>query len=135
MRINPAVYRYIEHELYNYTATKQEIAELREDIISAPPIRDVVSGTGSVSDPTSRKALQLTSNKVLARMERTVRAIDRALSRLSDEHGQVFVAKYIQCQPWQQTVAEMPLSQATYFRLRKEIVVAVGIELGLINPV
>jgi len=30
MRVNKSVFRYIEHELYNYEETKKELARYRE---------------------------------------------------------------------------------------------------------
>lgn len=131
MKLDRAVFRYIEHELYNYDETKREIEELREDIIEKAPLKEVVPGTGFISDPTARKAIKLVTSTAIARMERTVRAIDRALARLSDEHRQLFDLKYRQCLSWQKICDEMPVSERTYFRLRRELVYMVAVEMGL----
>ncbi len=131
MKLPRAVFRYIEHELYNYDKTRQEIEDLRETIIEMPPAREVVPGVGHVSDPTARKAIKLLTSTTLARMSRTVAAIDRALARLADEHRRLFDLKYRQCLPWQRVCDELSASERTYFRLRHELVVMVACELGL----
>lgn len=131
MKLDRAVFRYIEHELYNYDETKKEIEELRMDIIEKGPLKEAVPGTGYVSDTTARKAIKLVTNTALARMERTVRAIDRALARLSDDHRQLFELKYRQCLPWQRVCELIPLSERSYFRLRRELVLMVALEMGL----
>jgi len=74
VKLNRAVFRYVEHELYNYDNTLVEMHNLREGIIEAPPLREAVPGTGYVSDPTARKATQLVTNTALARMARPVAA-------------------------------------------------------------
>mgnify|MGYP000872409590 CR=1 FL=1 len=131
MKLDRAVFRYIEHELYNYDETKREIEELRMDIIEKAPLKEAIPGTGYVSDPTARKAMKLVTSTALARMERTVRAIDRALARLTDEHRQLFELKYRQCLPWQRVCELIPLSERSYFRLRRELVLMVALEMGL----
>ena len=131
VKLNRAVFRYIEHELYNYDSTMEEIEFIRENIINAPPLRDAVPGTGYVSDPTAKKATKLITNTVLMRMARTVSAIERALKRLNTDHRAVFELKYRQGLRRQQVCVEIPTSERTYFRLRRELVHMVALEMGL----
>ncbi len=131
MKLSRAVFRYVEHELYSYDWTVKEIERLREDIIEAVPFKEVVGGKGYISDPTARKATQLVSNTALARMTRTVTAVDKALARLSDNHRALFNLKYRQDLPWQRVCEELPTSERTYFRLRRELVEMVAVMLGL----
>lgn len=129
-----AVFRFIEHELFSYERTKQEIQELREEIMSdssAP--RDSMPGRGYVSDTTARKAIRLMTNTSLARMTRTVAAIDRAMCRLNENHRALFELRYKQKMPWQEVCEMIPISERTYFRMRRELVMAVGREIGLEN--
>lgn len=132
-KIPRAVFRYIEHELYNYEATKKEIKELRKDIILSSPPREIVAANGDrhYSDTVKVKAVKLVTSTALARMSRVVTAIERALARLTEEHRRIFELKYCQCLPWQQVCNEMPTSERTYFRLRRELVLMVACELGL----
>lgn len=132
MKLARAVFKYVEHELYNYDLTKKIIDELREDIILSTPYKEAVGSTkAGVSDATAKKAVKLVSSVTLARMTRTVMAIDRALARLTDDHRQLFELKYRQALPWQRVCDEMPTSERTYFRLRRELVLMVAVELGL----
>ena len=131
MKLPRAVFRYVEHELYNYDNTLLEMENLREGIIEAPPLREAVPGTGYVSDPTARKATQLVTNTALARMARTVAAIDKSLARLSEDHRSLFELKYRQTMPWKRVCQELPASERTYFRMRRELVEMVALEMGL----
>ena len=134
VRLNKAYWRYIENELYNYDDTKQNILNLREDIIDHTPTRETVPGKGYVSDPTEKKAVNLVSSKAIKRMTNVVNAIDRALARLTDNHRALFELKYRQALPWQQVCRELPTSERSYFRMRRELILMVAVELGLINP-
>ncbi len=137
MTVPRAVFRYIEHELYNYKETKKEIQELREDIQEgmSVPLKEAVPGRGYISDPTSRKAMKLLTSKALKKMVGNVTAIDRALNRLNDDHRQLFVLKYQHALHWKKVCSEMPVSDRTYFRLRRELVLMVAAEMGLLAEV
>ena len=131
MKLEKSVFRYIEHELYNYRYTVQTIQELRESIIDAVPLKETVPGTGYISDPTARKATKLVTNTALARMTRTVAAIERALDKLKQDHRALFELKYCRAIPWKRICDEMAISERTYFRLRRELVYMVALEMGL----
>jgi len=131
VKLEKSVFRYIEHELYNYKYTLQTIEDLRENIIDSVPLRETVPSAGFISDPTARKATKLVTNTALARMTRTVAAIEKALNRLNQDHRAVFELKYCQALPWKRVCDEMPVSERTYFRLRRELVYMVAMELGL----
>lgn len=135
VKLGRAVFNYIEHELYCYQATQQELAELREEIIGETAVPEVVVAGGWHPDPTEKKASQLLTNAALARMTRVVRAIDRALARLDGDHRRLFVLRYQQCRPWPSICREMALSERSYFRLRRELVLTVARELGLATEI
>lgn len=137
MTIPRAVFRYIEHELYNYEETKKKIYELREDILEEMPVpfKEVVPGTGHISDPTARQATKLVTSTALKKMVDNVTAIDRSLDRLNDDHRQLFVLKYQHALHWKKVCSEMPVSDRTYFRLRRELVLMVAAEMGLLAEV
>ena len=46
-KINKAVFRYIEHELYNYDSTKKTIQLFRESIIESTPLKETVPSAGT----------------------------------------------------------------------------------------
>jgi len=135
LKLSRPAFRYVESELYNYDETKKELEELQEDIRNSTPDMsgDMVKG-GTVSSQPEAKSIQLLTNKVLVRMDRTIKAIDKALSILGEEHNLIFELKYRQNLNWRQVVIEVPTSQDTYFRKRRELVQMVAVQLGLINP-
>jgi len=52
---------------------------------------------------------------------------------LGDRHKELFKHKYQKGLPWQEVALEMDISDRTYFRLRRELVMTVGQQLGLLN--
>lgn len=111
---------------------------IKEEIIgSASPTikadKDRIQAT-AISDPTYSTAVILTTNVTLQYMERTVKAIERALLRLDELHNEIFEQRYRQNKGWRQTLSELCISQDTYFKKRREIITAVGAQLGLFNP-
>lgn len=132
MRIPPAVFRYIEYELYNYDQTKRELELGREDIIHQTH-QQAAGGSSGPGDPTGSRVVKLMSTPTLVQMERVISAIDTALRMLTEEHCLVFELRYRQGLNWQAICREMPTSQATYFRLRRQLVETVGLNLGLLK--
>ncbi len=133
MKLDKAVFSFIEHELYNYDDTKKQIEQIRDSIINGTPApsEPVQSQMGNT---TESKAIRLTSNIALIKMVETVQAIEKALSLLGEDHNQIFELKYRQALDWKQVVINMPTSQDTYFRKRRELVRMVAQRLGHINP-
>lgn len=135
IKIPPAVFRHIEHELYNYDQTKKALEESRLSIIHQTPGGQAGGGGSNKEpgDPTGSKAIKLLSTPTLLHMERVVHAIDTALKMLNDDHRALFELKYRQGLGWQEVCQEMPCSERTYFRLRRRLVVTVGVNLGVID--
>ena len=135
-RIPRQLYKYIEFELYNYDKTKEDVAELRGDVfVGTSPQSDLGTTikSGQTSDTTGKKAERLLTNKGIVQGSRTVNAIDRALRRLSDNHKAVFELKYRQSFSWQRVCEEIPVAESTYFQLRRELIILVGMEMGVIR--
>ena len=132
MRIDKSIFRYIEHELYNYDETKRELARYREDVLEGTHFTEV-SVRSNPGNPTAQKAIKLTSSAFVVQAEKVISAIDRSLNILGDRHKELFKYKYQKGLPWQEVVLEMDISDRTYFRLRRELVMTVGQQLGLLN--
>ena len=133
-KIPPAYFKMIEFELYNYDNTKEEIEVIKDEIIGGSPRpageQARVTNT-AVSDPTFTKAAILTTNVTLLYMERTIKAIDRALMQLSESHNEIFELKYRQGNHWKQVLSKMYISERHYFRQRRELIEAVGMQMGI----
>ncbi len=132
MRINKSIFRYIEHELYNYNQTKKDLALYREQIIDGTPLSEVSVQTGP-GDVTANKAIKLTSSAFVVQAERNISAIDRSLELLGGRHKELFKLKYQMGVSWPNITIDMGISDRTYYRIRRELVVVVGQQLGLIN--
>ncbi len=132
MEITRSVFRYIEHELYNYEQTRKELEFYREQVLEGTKVPEV-SVQKAPSDTTASKAMQLTSSAFVAQAERVVRAVDRALEMLTTSHRELFNLKYKDCEQWPDITIYMGISDRTYYRMRRELVITVGQQLGLIN--
>lgn len=132
MRINKSIFRYIEHELYNYEQTKKDLQLYREQVLEGT-VSPEVSVQSSPGDVTANKAVKLTSSAFVVQAERIIGAIDKSLAILGDKHKMLFELKYQQDIPWPEITIEMGISDRSYFRLRRELVATVGQQLGIIN--
>ncbi len=132
MRIDKSIFRYIEHELYNYDETKRELARYREDVLEGTHFPEV-SVRSNPGDSTANKVIRLTSTTFVIQAERVINAVDKALAILGDRHRELFKHKYQKGLPWQEVCLEMDISDRTYFRWRRELVMTVGQQLGLLN--
>lgn len=132
MRIHNSIFRYIEFELYQYDETKKELARYKEEILESTnkPEVNVKTMPGNI---TESKAIKIASSPFVMRAERTIKAIDKALAMLGENHWRLFKLKYCDCMPWQEIVITMNISDRQYFKLRRELVIAVGQNLGLLN--
>ena len=132
MRIHKSIFRYIEHELYNYEQTKKDLQLYREQVLEGTA-KPEVSVQSSPGDVTANKAVKLTSSAFVVQAERVINSIDRSLAMLGEQHRALFKYKYYDCMPWQEIAVEMGISDRQYFKLRREIVIAVGQKLGLLD--
>lgn len=135
MKIPRDIFRYVEHELYNFDNTKEEIHAMREDIFHSSPAPSVtpLPSTNRISDTTGKKAVSLVTSRAISHMSRIVNAIEGALSRLNEDHLLVFELKYRQRYPWQRACDEIPMTRTTFFRVRRELIFMVAYELGLVT--
>lgn len=132
MRINKAIFRYIEFELYNYEQTKKDLDLEREKILESSPCQEVAVQS-SIGDSTASKAIKLTTSANIIKNERVVNSIDKAISILGEKHAKLFELKYIDCRPPKEVWLLMRISDATYYRYRRELIATVGQILGLVN--
>ena len=132
LRIDDRVFKYIEYELYNYEQTKRDLALYREQVLEGTP-KPEVSVQSGLSDPTASKAIKLATSAFIMHAEQIINAVDKSLEMLGERHKKLFKLKYINCMPWQEIIYEMNISDGTYYRLRWEIVAAVGQKLGLVD--
>lgn len=132
MRINKAVFRYIEFELYNYEQTKKDLELEKEQIIESSPPKEVAV-QNSIGDTTASKAIKLTTSANIIKSERVIYSIDKAISILGGKHKRLFELKYIDGRPKKEVYLEMNISESHYFKIRRELVETTGLQLGLLR--
>ena len=132
MRINKAVFRYIEFELYNYEQTKKDLELERERILESSPCQEVAVQS-DLGDATANKAIKLTTSANIIKNERVINSIDKAISILGDKYKKIFELKYIDDRPPKEVWLMMGVSAETYYRYRRELITMVGQVLGLLN--
>lgn len=130
MKINKTLFRYIEHELFNYEYTKKELEDYKESILEETNIVDVPNKS-SISDTTASKAIKLTTSTRITNAERIINAIEKSLSILGEKYQKLFNLKYTECLSLKEIYLEMNISERSYYRLRRELVIMVGQQLGL----
>ncbi len=135
MKIPPARYKLIEHELYNYDDTVERLDVLREQIINRPSIEngDRVQ-SNKTSNPTLTKTMELITNAEVEYMSRVVRAINTALLLLDEQHNEIFIRRYKKKENWRQTLSNMYICQNVYFKKRRELIQMVAVQMGLAKP-
>lgn len=134
MGLDKSKFRYIEGELFAYEQSKRDLQELKADIIESTVYPDTQVSGSDVSNTTAARGIRLVTNAAIARMERTIWAIDKSMAILSDDHRALFCMRFKQNMPWKQVCVELPCSDRTFFRMRREIVLQVATFLGLFCP-
>ena len=129
MRLTRAVFKYIETELFHYDDTRKELNAERDDIIAAAPVK-AEGSRGSVPDPTAAKASRLLTSVSISQMERTVRAVERALARLNDDHRQLFELHYRKVLSWQEVCGHMHIGKTKFYDTRNALVKMVAVHMG-----
>ena len=134
MRIDNIIYKNMEHELYNYEQTKRNIKLYRESIIESTPVGSETKDKYTISDSTGSKAIKLTTSAFLFNAEMTIDAIDKALKQLSKNHNVLFDLHFLQCMRWYEVYLEMNISKRQFYKLKRELIIQVAINLGKVNP-
>lgn len=116
--------KWIESELASYHRTKKELEEIERDIIfgSDRRIKDPID-LGWRRDPTAERAIALTENRKVERLQKIVRAIEDAYSKMTDEQQKLVQLRYWSRPPlpWRDVARKMYYSERKIFMLRSEI--------------
>lgn len=139
MRLRREIKAYIEAELRDYHQTKADLVEAKDDFIHQAPIVDLsgVRGTDT-SRPTESKVLKMITNKRIKRAEQIIRAIETVVNGLPDEKFRLIELRY-----WKRPrtltdegiAQEIGCDRRTLCRWMDGILLAIGIEMGLVDEV
>ncbi len=127
-KIPCAIFRWIEYELYNLEWHKEELKRLKEEILLKSP--DKLSGGKSnvISDQTGQKAVELVDHIGIVTLERKIKAIEYSLRR--PIFKELYEWKYRRCCPWQEVCERMNVAQATFYRIRRALIIDIARKLG-----
>jgi len=127
-KIPCAIFRWIEYELYNLEWHKEELKRLKEEILLKSP--DKLSGGKSnvISDQTGQKAVKLVDHIRIVTLERKIKAIEYSLRR--PIFKELYEWKYRRCCPWQEVCERMNVAQATFYRIRRALIIDIARRLG-----
>lgn len=127
-KIPCAIFRWIEYELYNLEWHKEELKRLKEEILLKSP--DKLSGGKSnvISDQTGQKAVKLVDHIRIVTLERKIKAIEYSLRR--PIFKELYEWKYRRCCPWQEVCEKMNVAQATFYRIRRALIIDIARKLG-----
>lgn len=135
IKIPTPVYRHVEAVLYQYPHVAAEIEQIRESIISSTRHEQVYAKASGQSDPTAMKGALLTTHARLKQLEQQQKAVDKVYSRLTPEKQMLVQLKY-----WGKghltdigIASRIPVADRTVRRWKREIISAIGIELGWIK--
>lgn len=131
-RLTAPVFKYLEAEIKDYNKTIAKIAETKQDIAEERGLVENKGGkSSSVGNPTESKALKITSDRQLQRMESIVRAIKEVYDA-SDEPRQ----NLVQLKYWQHIYMDegimnvLGIGRDTFYRWKREFVLKVALKLG-----
>jgi RinA family phage transcriptional activator len=128
--------RYIETELQDYENTKREYELVQQDIVNQSGTLDGQPRGTDISQPTERKAIKLVTNKRLAQLERTIKAIERVITNLPEEKFKLVRLKYWtspQILTDEGIAQQIGCSRSTYYEWKDGILIALAKQMGLID--
>ncbi len=133
--IDRAIYRYIEHELYNYEFYKKELELERMMILEGSPSPPDGQPKGNqAGNPTEQKAVRLTSSIGIIQLERTINAISQTISELDKLDYDVYVNVYAKGRKDKLKMCnDIGISFSGLKRAKRRIITKAGIKLGVIR--
>lgn len=138
MKMRKEIRVYVEAELRDFSATKKAWELLQEDCIHETPIFDGQPKGSTVGNPTESKVIKLITNRRLAQLERTIKAIEHVIMNLPEDKFRLVQLKYW-AHPRTLTdegiAQEIGIDRATLYRWTDGIIKAIGVEMGLIDDI
>ncbi len=136
-RIPKEVARYIEYELDHFEQYKRELEFERERILEASVSPTAVLGTiasTNISNVTLNKSIKLVEGTAILALERRVNAVERMLLVVTHEHKDFFNEYFLKKNKNIINVCHsIHISRETFYRYKKEIIITVGMEMGVLQ--
>lgn len=138
-KLQTAMFKHVEAELYQYPHTVKEINKRRMDLMY-PYIEEVdenqgggVNSVRSVSRPTERIVTRLTADRMLRNLEEMVEAIEFVYNGLEDSQKDFVRLKYWSGRERMTTVKianTINISERTAHKYRRKIIQAIADQIG-----
>lgn len=137
IQIPRAVYKYVEHLLFQYPEAKKELNRLREEILFSRKRDDENIGGGRSNlpgDPVGRAVVELYNHRKVREIEENVNLVEEIVNQLPEEKRKM-VTLYYWSRPrrftWSGIAMEIGREESTLRRWRREIVSMIAIRKGL----
>lgn len=137
-RLTKAQFQYIEDELRHYHETKNEMEQLRLNVITGSIYRetrdDNIGGgsAGGISNQAEERTLLLDMDQQINRMNKVVGAIEKTISNLNDEEKKLIHFRYWdRSKPtWQYIGHKLKMDESTARRKRVVIIKEIARRMG-----
>jgi len=127
-RLSKNIYRYIENEIKSYPETKKDLEHRKDDIILKVPVIQEIRGT-DIGDVTANKALKISSDKQIKRMEQIIKGIETVYNGLGGDKKMVMSNLWTSKYQDKGMASEVSVDERTIRRWRTEIIYTLAIEL------
>lgn len=122
-------YRYTENEIKNYKDNIKELSRLKDNLILTTPEAQEIRGS-CPGDSTLNKVIKISQDKQIAKMEKSIKAIDKVYNNLSSDKKAV-MDNFWQGRYTNRGLADkICVSERSIKRWRRQIVYSVAIELN-----
>ena len=127
--------KQIEHEFYNYEYYKNELEQIRGDILSLNiPVIDGMPKGGQLNKPTEQNAMELSTSVSVISLEKTISAIEWSLRSLTEEHRVIFDEIYNKGRKDYYALSyDLHISFETLRRRKNELIIAFGLKFGVLK--
>lgn len=135
--LNPKIKGYVEWQLEHYHEDKKQLEQHKKDLIpSTTSNYSLTAGcsSGTTSNLTEKTAIKLATNPYILSMERSIKAVEVALSRCDETDKQLIDLVY-----WRRIYTiegasiKANVSRRTAYRKINNVLCRIALEMGLIN--
>ena len=131
MKLDKNIYKYVEHELYNYNNSKKELEDLKYEVIEFSKKSDGLPKGNNISNPTEDKVFKIIENERITYLSKIIKNIDHVLNNLDEIYRKLFKLKYIEKNTAKYIFRELNISERTYYNYKNNIVLKVAKRLGI----